>query len=206
MKRALLLCIALCLCTASALAAPSIAALEDPKPVELPLEDLSDSLRAELEGDIIYTSRALTDQYDGEMYSIIALAERTFAETASNGNAIAQSIPSVQEIFADVQPEERAEDEGIDLSQLKQLTYMQDFKRESTGWRIVQDGEQQVLALTISGSEVVKSGKIEDFVIIQLNPETGRRVFLQMKAYDPVSGTFTVEFPSFGPYMITQIM
>lgn len=207
MKRAMPLCIALCLCTVSALAAPSISALDQPRAVDIHFEALNDALRTELEGDTIYTSRALAAQYDDAMGAVIALAEQTFEETGTNGHTIAQSIPSVQQIFAGVQAGENEAEAQLDWGRLKQLTYLQDFKRESTGWRIVPgEAPGQTIELTIDGSEVVKSGRKEDFVIIQVNPETGRLACLQMKGYDPETGAFVVEFPSFGPYMITQLM
>ena len=77
MKRAMLLCIALCLCTASALAAPSITELEQPRAVEINPASAADALWEALEGDTIYTSRALVEQYDGQLGSVIALAEET---------------------------------------------------------------------------------------------------------------------------------
>ena len=203
MKRAALLWIALCLIAAPALAAPSISELEQPRPVEINTEALSE----ELAGDTVYTSRALAAQYDGAMASVIALAEQTFAETGTNGHTIAQRIPSVQQIFAQMQTGETEQASGIDLSRLRQLTYLQDFKRQSTGWRIVPDeANGQAIELAIGGSEVLKSGQKEDFVILQVDPETGRLTCLPMKDYDPETGTFVVEFPGFGPYMITQIL
>lgn len=203
----MLLCLALCLCTVSAFAAPSISALEDPKTVEISTESLSEEITAELAGDKIYTSRAVTEQYDDEMSSVIELAEQTFEETGDNGRAVEQSIPSVEQIFANIPGPARESKDWVDLSSLKQLTYMQDFKRESTDWRVVTNGTlSQVIEVTISDSEVVKSGRKEDFVIIQVNPETKQFVCLQMKEYNPETGTFTVDFPSFGPYMIAQIM
>lgn len=206
MKRAMLLCIALCLCTASALAAPSISELEQPRAVEINPASAADALWEALEGDTIYTSRALVEQYDGQLGSVIALAEETLEETCANGHTLAQRIPSVQQIFAS-NPREENDEAAIDLSRLKQLTYMQDFKRESTGWRIVQsDTLGQAIEVTISGSEVVKAGRKEDFVILQINPDTGKLICLPMKEYDPETGAFVVEFPSFGPYMIAQLM
>ena len=203
----MLLCLALCLCTVSAFAAPRISALEDPKTVEINTESLSEEITAELAGDKIYTSRAVTEQYDDEMSSVIELAEQTFEETGDNGRAVEQSIPSVEQIFANIPGPARESKDWVDLSSLKQLTYMQDFKRESTDWRVVtSETLSQVIELTISDSEVVKSGRKEDFVIIQVNPETKQFVCLQMKEYNPETGTFTVDFPSFGPYMIAQIM
>lgn len=112
MKRAMLLCIVLCMGTASALAAPSISELEQPKTAEINVDALHDDALSELETDIV--------QVD------------------------------------------------VDLSRLKQLTYMQDFKRESTGWRISYTaGQSRVIEGSIDGGEVTKAGKIEDFVIIQ---------------------------------------
>lgn len=207
MKRAMLLCVALCLCAASAFAAPSISAFEEPRAVEINPEYLNGDLSAQLAGDAVYTSRALAQQYDDEMGSVIALAEQTFEETGANGHTVAQSIPSVQQIFANILSEENEEENWIDLSRLRQLTCMQDFKRKSTGWRIVlSEGLSRAIELTIGGSEVIRSGQKEDFVILQVNPETCRLICLQMTDYDPETGAFTVEFPSFGPYMITQMM
>ena len=207
MKRAILLGMALCLSAATAMAAPSISELEQPRKVDIQAEALSDEVLEALSGDNLYTSRALAEQYDNAMGAVIALAEQTFEETGTNGHTIAQSIPSVQQIFAGIPEDKDEEGKRVDISRLKQLTYLQDFKRESTGWRIVQVEMQcQTIELTINGSEVVKSGQKEDFVIIQVNPETGRRTCLPMKDYDPQTGSFTVELTGFGPYMITQIM
>ena len=200
MKRAILLCIAL------ALAAPSISELEQPRKVKISPATVNDALLKELEDDGIYTSRALAAQYEEQMGCVIALAEQTFEETGANGHTIAQSIPSMEQIFAGIKSG-ASDAEAIDFSRLKQLTYMQDFKRESTGWRIV-PGEMDAAAieLTISGFEVVKSGLKEDFVIIQVNPEENRLTCLSMKEYDPENGTFVVEFPDFGPFLIAQRM
>lgn len=205
MKRAVLLCIALCLGAAPALAAPSISELEQPRTVEIPAGAMDDGALAALADDGLYTSRAVAAQYDDAMGAVIALAEQTLAETGTNGHTMAQRIPSVQQIFAGIPEEDGEEAARFDLGSLKQLTYLQDFKHESTGWRVVHgEVQSQAIELTVGGSEVTRAGRKEDFVIIQVNPETGRRTCLTMKTYDPETGAFTAEFPGFGPYMITQ--
>lgn len=199
MKRAILLGLMLCLTAAAACAAPSISELEQPGRIELSAEDGAQQAPVE---DAVYTSRALAGQYDGDAVRVIALAEQTFEEAGTNGHTIAQDIPSVQEIFTGTRAAEAEQED--DLSGLKQLTYMQDFKRESTGWRIERgaDGQGTIVA-TIEGGELVRAARREDFVIVQLNLETGERHLLTMREYDPETGVFTAAFPCFGPYMIT---
>lgn len=206
MKRATLLCIALCLCTASALAAPSISELEKPRAAQINPASATGALSEALAGDTLYTSRALVEQYDDQMGAVIALAEEAVEETGVYGHTLAQRIPSVQQIFAN-NPQEESDEAVIDLSRLKQLTYMQDFKRESTGWHIVHSCQpDQVIEVAVSGSEVIRSGRKEDFIILQINPDTGKLICLPLKEYDPETGAFVACFPSFGLYMIAQLM
>lgn len=203
----MLLFIALCLCTMSALAAPSISELDQPKDVVMNMETLDAELAAELAGDSIYTSRAALEQYDDKTRALIEKAEQAFGETGTNGHEIAQGIPSVREIFADCQNGNEVTEDWMDLSRLKQLTYMQDFKYTSTGLRVNPNHQNsKPMEFKVLDMEVLKGGKLEDFVIIQVNPETGSYVCLRMKEYDPETGSFVADFPSFGPYMIAQII
>ena len=90
-----------------------------------------------------------------------------------------------------------------DLSALRQLTYMQDFKYMSTGYRIVADGEEdQTFVATIEGGVTMKVDAKEDFVVLQLNPENGELLELELLTYDAETGVYTVAFPCFGAYMV----
>lgn len=206
MRRAIPLMLALWLFAAPACAAPSISALETERAVTIAASEQLEAALPELAGDVIYTSRALPEQYDAGTASVIELAEQTFEEMGTNGHTIAQTIPSVEEIFAGTRPVKASGAED-DLGALSQLTYMQDFKLESTGWRIVpREGLPDVIVATIDGGEVTRSARQEDFVIVQVDLTTGERYTLPMQAYDPETGVFVVEFPCVGPYMITLKM
>lgn len=204
MKRTMAAFVTVCLFAMAwvlpAFAAPSISALETPKTITISTDDAQEDERIqELAEETIITSRANVEQYDAGTADIIARAEKTFEETGTNGHTISDPIPTVDEIFSDIKGQS-----AYDLKALKQLTYLQDFKQETTGNRIVPRGRfSNAVEVTIPGDELLKSARREDFVIIQLDLETGELYFLTMKKYDSETGAFSVDFPCFGPYMIT---
>lgn len=197
MKRIICLVLAAVLLLATAMAAPSITELEQECLVTIVAED--EALAQLLAGESIYTSRALVEQYEGAAREVILRAEQTYAETGTNGHTIAESIPSVAEIFADASYSGEA-----DLAALHQLTYMQDFKFESTGYRVIaKAGQPAGFEATIEGGELMKSAASEDFLILQLDLESGELHEVELKAYDAETGVYTADFHCFGPYMVT---
>ena len=196
MIRGICLALILCLMGSAALAAPSISALEQECPVAIVMEN--EAMAQMLAGEALCTSRALTEQYDSVEAEVIQRAEQTFAETGTNGHTLVERIPSVAEVFNGVK---RSGD--ADLSALRQLTYMQDFKFTSTGFRVVADEEEdQAFVATIEGGETMKAAVKEDFVVLQLNPESGELLELELQTYDAETGVYTVAFPCFGAYMV----
>lgn len=179
----------------------------------------------------IYTNRAIAEQYmktneetgeleDTKLSIMVKDAESEIDETGTNGTAIVDDIPSVEEVLKDMSPNGEinfGEESGYDLSKLDQLTYMLDFKYVTTHYRViagvkVEYKEESVvldngmIEATIDGGEIMRSAAKEQFVIIQVDSVTEEVHFLTMKDYNAENGDYTVDFPCTGPYMICQIM
>ena len=206
-KRAFL-CAALCLLLPAAGAAPSISTLETVQKIEIVAGEGAAALCGAVGEDGVCTSRALPEQYEqyddaqaqysATVLEAIRAAEATFAETGTNGHTIVESIPSLEEIFSGATLKADAE-----LASLKQLTYMQDFKRASTGYRIAADGaDGDGIEIKVEGSELLRSAAREDFVILQMDPRSGEAYALPMKSYAPETGAFSAVFHCLGPYII----
>lgn len=213
--------------------APSISNLYKQSGVTVSCESTDGTNTAQLlSAEEIYTNVAVSEQYmqknaDGKpeatlLSAMIDMASGTITETGENGKSIVDDIPSVREILASVSAESvdsYEKEYGYNTDKLEQLTYMQDFKYSETDYRIMQgdwfpkkDGSGSIqldngmIEAAIHGGEAIRSASIEDYVIVQVNPETYECYFLTMSAYDEKTGTFTVDFPCIGPYMITMIM
>lgn len=196
MKKWVGLCLMIGFLFSAANASSSISALEQEREVVIIVEDEAEAQL--LAGEKLCTSRAQMEQYDGSEADVIQLAEKTFEETGTNGHTIVESIPSVEKIFSGFQKRT-----SEDLTRLKQLTYMQDFKYMSTGIRVVAGaGSSKIYEVTIDGGECIRSAAIEDFVILQLDSKVGEVISLSMEEYDADTGVYKVLLPSLGPYMV----
>ena len=178
----------------------------------------------------IYTDLANSNEYkyrdeqgnlkDTNLSLGIELAAKSLKEKNENGKSVVESIPTVEEILQQLDPEQKTniqEEYGYDPAVLDQLTYMMDFKYVVTRKRVlagevVQTKTEAVLLdngmieAFIEGSEVTRSADKEDYLVIQADPVSEKIYVLQMKEYDWETGDFVVDFPCVGPYMITQIM
>lgn len=182
-------------CAFSVMAAPSIGELVPDKEVTVDQEKLPEALKTD---DNIIIGAAKTEEYTGTAASIIEKAQA--AAVSEEGEPAA----TVAEIFEDVTVVATEDAPAVELSSLKQLTAMLDFKFEKTDMAITDAGVfEEPVEVGIKGGEITKGGSIDDFIILQLNPETNEVYVLTMKTYDPETGDFTVDFPCFGPYMVT---
>ena len=219
------------ICTTVAFATPSINDLHGEKSEQTVVAPLDDSKLAEvLEESGVYTSQAVASQYsetdeagntrETELSALIAASESAMRETGLNGKSIVDGIPTVRELVQVIDPEVEKTDGKTgeyDLNKLDQLTYMMDLKYITTQYRVVtgvhanlhgqsvllEDGSIEV---TLEGGEVIRSGNIDDYVILLVNPQTNEYTFLKMKTYDSETGVYTVDFPFIGPFMVMQIM
>ena len=204
-------------------ASPSIAGLQGE--VESAVaEDSTDGTNAAavLSRTDVYTDRANSEEYmiadeAGELQEtplskVIGMAASAVTGVAENGTPVVDDIPTVADIIRELKQEG-----SFDLDSLDQLTYFRDFKYADSGKRVtvgdqlVVDGQAVVLEngqiqVSISGDEVMRSGKKEAFRIIQCDPVKKTYYVLEMKEYDETTGNFIVNFPCVGPYMVTQIM
>ena len=152
---------------------------------------------------------------------MIRASESVIRESGLNGKSIIDSVPTVRELVACIDPEltgaagEAAD--GYDLDKLDQLTYMMDLKYVSTGYRVIPgvqaplqgrtvELDNGMLEVTLDGGEILRSGSIDDYVILLVDPQSHAYTFLKMKEYDSETGVYTVDFPYTGPFMVMQIM
>ena len=217
------LVIALCLGAVPASAAPSIDDLHTdfPQTVTVQPDDGSAAAQA-LSRTEIYCAQALPEQYmekdaqgnpvDTALSKMIAASCSVTGETGGNGRSIPDEIPTVRQLVEMLGQTDQAE---YGLDRLEQLTYMMDLKYVLTGQRVVAGGTipgQAIrmrdgrIRLTMDGGEVLRAGKIEDFVILLASQEEQDYCFLTMKEYDADTGIYTVEFPYIGSFMVMQIM
>ena len=211
---AVILAFSLSVMTVSAL--PSLGNLHNQSAVTL--LHLDDGNTAEVLTEAgVFTSQAVAAQYMDQDSSgnavetglsrLIHASSSCLTETGMNGQGIIDEIPSVKALVSDFRQE--AGDE-FDLSKLEQLTYFMDLKYISTGYRVIPGAETSfhgemvpledgTIAVTVEGSEILRSGKLEDFVILLMNPNTEGYSLLRMQEYDPETGRYTLVLPTSGP-------
>ena len=216
----------------SAFASPSITSVHGEKESTnvSPASDDGTNTASILSKESIYTNQAVEKQYmvkdsdgnlsDTPLSSVIMLAAGKITETDANGKQIPDGITSVKQLietYCQSAKVEKPSAVDVDLEKLDQLTYWLDFKYESTDYRVIA-GEEKALddkkvaldngmtETEIAGGEILRSGRIEDFVIIQIDATTGEVHYLKMKEYDEKTGKYVVQFPCIGPYMVTQII
>lgn len=219
------------ICTTVAFAAPSINDLHGDSNGQTAVASLDDSNLAEVLGENgVYTSQAVASQYsetdeagntrETALSALVAASESAMRETGLNGKSIVDGIPTVRELVQVIDPEVEKTDGKTgeyDLNKLDQLTYMMDLKYITTQYRVITGvqaylhGESVLLEdgsieVTLEGGEVIRSGSIDDYVILLVNPQTNEYTFLKMKTYDSETGVYTVDFPFIGPFMVMQIM
>lgn len=175
-----------------------------------------------------FSSKAVVSQYyekdasgklvESDLSRMILASESVLTETGFNGTSVVDEIPTVSELIAYIDPQlESVKEPEYDLNKLDQLTYMQDLKYLSTGYRVITGAEKAVdgkeiriddgmLEVTLHGGEIIRSAQLEDYVILLVNPHTKDYTFLKMKEYDSETGIYTVVFPYNGPFMVLQNM
>ncbi|MGN1015423.1 MAG: hypothetical protein ACI4PL_00340 [Faecousia sp.] len=212
-------------------ASGSIGNLHTEQSNQVTIKDLDDSNTAQVLWEAgIFSSQAVISQYydvdasgnavETGLSEMIRASESVIRESGLNGKSIIDSVPTVRELVACVDPELSGAGEaadGYDLDKLDQLTYMMDLKYVSTGYRVIPGVQAQLkgrtveldngmLEVTLDGGEILRSGSMDDYVILLVDPQSDAYTFLRMKEYDSETGVYTVDFPYTGPFMVMQIM
>ena len=213
----------LCLGAVPAFAAPSIGDIQSgASQTALVRADRESPAAQALARTEIFCSQAELAQYretdaqgntvETKLSRMIAASQSVQEETGRNGQALVDEIPTVRELLAFL---DQPEDKTYNLDNLEQLTYMMDLKYTLTGTRVtvgerlpnrtgsMRDGK---ITVTLDGGEVLRAGRLEDFVILLVKPDGTGYTFLTMKEYDSETGVYTVEFPYIGSFMVMQVM
>ena len=212
-------------------AAPSIGQLNSREDAEIIVADETDGTNTSqvLADEGVYVDLADSAEYmdrdeqgnliPTNLSKAIDRAKATDTETKENGKSIVENIPTVEEIFTELNPDIKnvcKQEYGIELEKMKQLTYMLDLKYISTGSRVAAGKEvptedyavildNGTVKARIRGGEILRRDDSETIFIMHVNEETEKITVQKMEEYDPETGTYTIVFPGIGPYMVVQI-
>lgn len=153
-----------------------------------------------------------------KLSNMVDAAKYTKTETNQNGKSIVEDIPSVKEIISAVNEDADRickEEYGVDLAQMKQLTYMMDMKYVTTTHRVTAGEEVKtedsavvlddgMVKAKIHGGEVIRQDHAASIYLIHINEKTEKISILKMETYDPETGVYTVTIPGIGPFMVVQ--